>query len=177
MAGRKDKEKDSGQYITHEQVRELMEQQKVFYKELLQQQESNFNVCMYTFIETTSLRMDAIVKELQELKVSLQFTQKEVDDLKASSVSLSSNCKSNEDDIHKLADSMLVIDEKTDFLDAQTIRQNVINDGIPEAEKERGSDSEEKVLALFKDKLDLDPLTIRIQKVQRVGFAQQWCRF
>ncbi len=151
MAGRKDKEKDSGQYITHEQVHEFMEKQKAFYKELLQQQESNFKICMYTFMETTSLRIDTIVKELQELKVSLQFTQKEVDDLKGSSVCLSSNCKSNEDDIHKLAESMLVIDGKTDFLDAQTRCQNVIIDGIPEAEKEKGSDSEEKVLALFKD--------------------------
>ncbi len=103
MASRKDKEKDSGQYITHEQVCELMPQQKAFYKELLQQQESNFKVCMYKFMETTSVRMDTIVKELQELKVSLQFTQKEVDELKASSVSLSSNCKSNEDDIHTVA--------------------------------------------------------------------------
>lgn len=104
MAGLKDKEKHSGQYNTHEQVRELMEQQKAFYKTLLQQQESNFKVCMYTFMETTCIRMDAIVKELQELKVSLQFTQMEVDDLKAPSVSLSSNCKLNEDDIHKLAE-------------------------------------------------------------------------
>lgn len=62
--------------------------------------------------------MDAILKELQKLKVSLQFTQKEVDDLKVSSTSLSSNCKSNEDDIHKLAESMIVIDAKADFLDA-----------------------------------------------------------
>ncbi len=64
---------------------------------------------------------------------------------------------------------MLVIDGKMDFLDAQTRHQNVIIDGIPEAENEKGSDSEEKVLALFKDKLDLDPLTIGIHEVQRVG--------
>lgn len=119
MAGCKEKEKDNGQCISHELVCELMEQQKAFYKELLQQQESNYKVCMYTFMETTNSRMDAILKELQELKVSLQFTQKEVDDLKVSSTSLSSNCKSNEDDIHKLAESMIVIDAKADFLDAQ----------------------------------------------------------
>lgn len=112
MAGRNEKEKDNVQYISQEQVRELMDQQKAFYKELLQQQESSFKVCMCTFMDSTNTRMDAILKELQELKVCLQFTQKEVDDLKASSVSLSSNCK----DIHKLAESMIVIDAKASFL-------------------------------------------------------------
>lgn len=42
-------------------------------------------------------------------------------------------------------------------------------DGIPETVNERWSESEEKVLTLFKDKLDLDPHTIGIERVQRVG--------
>lgn len=44
MAGCNEKEKDNGQYISHELVCELMEQQKAFYKKLLQQQESNYKV-------------------------------------------------------------------------------------------------------------------------------------
>lgn len=85
-----------------------------------------------------------------------------------SSISLSSNCKSNEDDIQTLAESIIVIDVKADFLDAQTRCQNVIIDGIPKTEDERWSESE-KVLTFFKDELDLNPHTIWLERVQRVG--------
>lgn len=171
MAGRKKEEKGNGQYISQEQLCEQLDQQKTFDKELRQQQENNFKVCVRTLMDNTCTRMDAILKEVQELRISLQFTQKEVDDLKAASTSLSSNCKSNEMDIHKLAESMIAIDNKADILEGQSRSHNVMIDGIPESENERRSDSEEKVPTLFKEKLDLDPHTIGIDRAQRVGKA------
>ena len=117
---------------------------------MLEQQESNFKALM----DTTNSRMDAMMKELQELKVSLHFTQKEVNDLKTTNASLSQNHKTNETDIHRLAECMTAIDNKTDFLDGQSRRHNVIIDGIPETGKE-------KVLTLFKDQLELDHHIIR----------------
>lgn len=101
-------------------MREPLDQQKKLYKELLQQQESNVKVCVHTFMDTTNTRMDAILKELQELKISLHFTQKKVDDLKAASTNLSSNSKANEADTHKLAESMIAINNEADVLDGKS---------------------------------------------------------
>lgn len=167
----KDKDKDNAQYISQVQVRELLDQQKAFYKEMLEQQENNFKTCVCALMDTTNLRMDAMRKELQELKVSLHFTQKEVDDLKTTNASLLLNHKTNETDIHKLAECMTVMDTKTDFLDSQSRRHNVIIEGIPETEKEKVSELEEKVLIIFKDQLELDHRTIGIERIQRTGKA------
>lgn len=69
---------------------------------------------------------------------------------------------------HKLAESMIVIDAKIDFLDGQTRPHSVIIDDVPETENERWSESEEKVLIFFRDKLDLDHHTIVTESDQRV---------
>lgn len=45
----------------------------------------------------------------------------------------------------------------------------MVIDLIPEAKNERRSESEEKVLSLLKNKLNLDPHTIRIERVPHVG--------
>ena len=163
--GGKDKDMDNAQYILPAQLCELLDQQKAFYKEMLEQQESNFKACVRTSMDTTNSRMDDMMKELQELKVSLHFTQKEMDDLKTTNVSLSLNHTTNETDIHKLAERMTAIDNKTDFLDSQFRRHNVI------IEKEKVSELEEKVLTLFKDQLELDHHTIGIVRIQRTGKA------
>lgn len=169
MAGGKGRDKDNEQSVSMAQVLELLEQQRVFYKELLQQQESSFKACVNTIIDTANKRIDDLLKELIEVRASLQFTQKEMDDLKMVNKGFQSNIKGQETDINKLAVSMLILDSKADFLDNQARRTNIVIDGIPEAEKENGSDSEEKVLALIKDKLDLDPNGIGIDSVMRVG--------
>lgn len=169
MAGGKGRDKDNDQSVSMAQVHELLEQQKVFYKELLQQQESSFKACVNTIIDTANKRIDDLLKELMEVQVSLQFTQKEMDDLKTLNKGFQSNIKGQEADIDKLAVSMLILDSKADFLDNQARRTNVVIDGIPETEMENSSDSEEKVLTLIKDKLHLDPNGMGIDSVMRVG--------
>lgn len=84
--------------------------------------------------------------------------------MKAARTILSLNCKSNEADINKLAESMILIDAKADFLDSQARRHNVIIDGLPENENEWWSESE-KVQIFLRDKLDLDPHTIGIEQL------------
>lgn len=105
--------------ISHDQVCELMEQQKVFSREMLLQQGSNFKACASTMTESTNSRVDTILKDLQELKISLQCTQREVDDLKAFSKTMSSNFKSTQDDIHMLAESVTMTDSEIEALESQ----------------------------------------------------------
>lgn len=168
--GNKDKvEKDSDQSVSMAQVQELLEQQKVFYKELLQQQESNFKAFVCTILDTSSKRIGELLKDLQDLRTSLQFTQKEVDELKTTCKGTQSICKSQESDIERLAESMLILDAKSDSLDSQARRANLIMDGIPEAEKENNLVSEEKVLKIIEEKLNLDPKIIGVEQAMRAG--------
>lgn len=162
-------EKDNDQMVSMPHLQELLEQQKLFYKELLLQQESNFKMCVSAIMETCNKRIDGMLKDLQDLRTSLQFTQKELDDIKGGNKSIQANCKSQRADIDRLAESMLILDEKSEFLDRQTRRANIIIDGIPEAEKENNVVTEEKVLEIFKEKLNLDPKTITVEQAMRTG--------
>lgn len=99
------------------QVHEFLEQQQAFHKELLQQKESSFKACVNSFIDTANKRIDDLLQELMEVWESLQFTQKEMDDLKTFNKGFKSNIKEQEADIDKLAVSILILDTKADFLD------------------------------------------------------------
>ena len=63
----------------------LAKKEEVFEK-LLQMQQSTFQACLQSFVEATNKRFDDMVrnttKELAELRASVQYTQKEMDDIK-----------------------------------------------------------------------------------------------
>lgn len=159
----------SEDYISSSQVRELLEHERAHFKALLQQQELSYKNFTEIIMSTTSKRVDDLMKELQDLKTSLQYTQKEVDDLKAAQKELNNGCNSNADDIHKLAESMLVLDSKADSLETQCKQNNILIDGVPEISNEKWQDSEEKVKEIFQDKLELDYNKMIIEKVHRIG--------
>ena len=152
-----------------QQVREMFEQQKMHYKELMQQQETSYKNFTQIIMNTANQRVDELMKEIYELKSSLQFTQKEVDDLKLSCKKLSSDYGSNEKDTHKLAESLQMIDSKSDYLESQQRRNNIVVDGIPESPNEKWSDSEEKVRKMIQEKLHLDQSNICLERVHRTG--------
>ena len=56
------------------------------FEKLLQMQQSTFQACLQSFVEATNKRFDNLVrnnaKEIAELRASVQFTQKETDDMK-----------------------------------------------------------------------------------------------
>ena len=60
------------------QVRDI--QQKSFYMDLLQQQESTFKGCVQMLVVSFNKRLDNVSKEVCDLKSSLRYTQKDVDD-------------------------------------------------------------------------------------------------
>lgn len=128
-----------------QQVCELLEEQKTHYKEHLLQQENSYKNITQIIMNTANQRVDELMKEVHELKSSLHFTQKEMDKFKLSCKKLSSDCGSNENGIHKLAESLLTIDSKSEYPEGQLRRNNIVVDGIPESPNEKWSDSEEKV--------------------------------
>ena len=65
-----------GDYVTLATIRELF---KV--------QESTFKLLFESTIHSLTLRVDSVVKDVQEMKTSLQYTQNDVDELKPIHVS------------------------------------------------------------------------------------------
>lgn len=65
-----------------ETMREMMEQQRSLYVEMLNRQESNFISFTRMILESTTTWIDGIMKEVQEMKSSLHFSQAQIDDLR-----------------------------------------------------------------------------------------------
>lgn len=64
--------------VTMAMVTQLLEQQKELYKEMLNLQQENFKGFIQVMIDGTNKRLDGVIKDVQELKTSLEFTQNKV---------------------------------------------------------------------------------------------------
>lgn len=155
--------------VSMTQVRELLEQQKDFYKALLQQQETNFKSCVEIMVDSSNKKVGELMSLVIDLKASLEFTQKEFQDFKDSCKTWGNACKETKNDVESVTKTVIPLHEKLDYIEGQSRRNNVIIDGIKESEGEKWSDSEDKVRKLLKEKLKLDPLKIEIERAHRTG--------
>ena len=55
-------------YVSQSQVQQLIEQQKLFYKDLLDQQERNYQNFLKIMIEANNKRLDEITREVDYVK-------------------------------------------------------------------------------------------------------------
>lgn len=140
------------------QVRELLDQQKDFYRTLLEQQKKSVQI----IVDSSNMRTDDLSKQVYDLKVSLEMTQKEFDDFKISCKPWSKNCSETRTDLDTICKSMISISDKTEYLEGQSRRQNIVVNGIKESGNEKVSESEEKVRKLLSEKLQLDHFKIEL---------------
>lgn len=89
--------------------------------------------------------------------------------MKVNCTDCSTECKSNTDDIHKLAESLLVLDAKANYLDGQCKQNNIVVEGIPESPNEKWCEAEEKVKQIIQEKLQLGQNKITLEKAHRIG--------
>lgn len=122
---------------------------------LLQQQQDNFKGFIKIIIDFTNTRLDAITREVQEIKACIQFTQKEVDDIKTNNASQSVRGDSMQTDIMKICDSLLVVTDKIEYLERQSRKNNLVFDGITEEPGETWYDTERKVKDILVERLKL----------------------
>lgn len=183
MSPRKNKTKQNisnqdEDYVSMENVKELMEQQKLFYVEMLNRQESNFMSFTKMIMESTTTRIDGIMKEVHEVKSSLQFSQAQIDDLRVMEKKLGS-FESQLQSLQSLPTQCMTpqskdIISKIDYLENQSRRNNVIIDGlIQENAYESWSDTEQMVREFLKNKLKIDPKSIEIERAHRTGSVKQ----
>jgi len=126
---------------------------------LLEQQEKSFKSCVQIIVDSSNRRIDDLSKQVYDFKVSLEMTQKEFDDFKISCGSLSKNCSETRTDLDTICKSLISVSDKTEYLEGQTRRHNIVVDGIKESVKEKVSESEEKVRKLFSEKKNYNWIT------------------
>ena len=153
--------------VTACQVRELLDQQKAFYKDLLEQQERSFKNFLTITIETNNKRMDNFMNELSALRESLHYTQKDVDDLLGREKISDAKVKDLTGVATNISEGMLSLFGKLDYLDGQSRKHNIVIDGIPESITESWDDAASKVRNLLSNKLELKG--IEFERVQRMG--------
>lgn len=67
-------------------VYDLLDEQQHFYKDLIQQQERNYRAFLQMVMDSTSSRMDSLVREMQDLRNCLQRTKSDLADVKKQGV-------------------------------------------------------------------------------------------
>ena len=117
-------------------------------------------------MDSTNVRIDNLIKEVRDLKASLEFTQSQVEELRQL------DC---DDKFGKIQDDLENLSLKADDLENRSRRNNLCFDGIPEepeSQSESWRKSEKKVLKILNDKMEL-PGDIKIKRAHRVGTRRQ----
>ena len=141
-------------------------------EQLMAPQESAFKSMIESMIGATTKRVDSLVKEVADLKYSLQYSQKDVDSQKTV---LDKNVVAIQSVSNQIADIKTSLDKccnKTTDLENRSRRNNLRITGIPEKQHETWEESEAQVKSILKEKLGLasEP---RIERAHRVGRLTQ----
>ena len=131
------------------------------------------HVCVYLpscnylprLLTSANSRVDSLVREVQDLKTSLQFSQNEIDSLKVEIKDAKKS--SNVDDESAVA-------KKVDYLENQSRRNNIVIDGIEgDNSKETWAETEGKVRDLLTKNLKLEAKDIEIERAHRNGVMKK----
>ena len=107
-------------------------------KELLKQQGSTLKVFLIAYMDSVNTRIDNMMKDVQSVKSSLEFTQAQVEELITSDLRVKEVKVQIEDLGNKLYD-----------LKNQSRRNNLCFEGIPESPNETWQESESKIKQLI----------------------------
>jgi chromosome segregation ATPase len=137
-------------------------------KALMAQQESAFKSMIDSLIKSTTARVDGLVKEVAELKYSLQYSQKDIDSQQKDLDSKQMEINSISAEITNIKTSLNKFGDKTVDLENRSRRNNLRIVGIPEKPGETWEESEALVKSALKEKLGLrtEP---RIERAHRTG--------
>ena len=98
------------------------------------------------------------------MKNSLEFSQKDIDDLKPALLKL----QELDSAIEEIQDDLDHQEEQMEYLENQSRRNNVRVDGIPKEDNETWEETEAKVKQVLKDELNLASAP-DIERAHRVG--------
>lgn len=154
-------------------INQMMAQQKAHYVEILDRQTDTFNKFVRVILDSTNERLDSMNRNVQEIKDSIHYTQREVDDIKAKVSKLSVDHNTLENGMRTLCDGFVTLENKADYLENQSRRNNLIFEGIEESARESWADTEGKVRKIISEKLKLDAGAMHIERAHRSGKPDQ----
>ena len=132
--------------------------------EMMKMQERMLKTMFESVLSSVNTRIDEVVKSVAELKTSLQYSQRDIDDLMESTDELAMI----EDELEDIQYALNKHEDKMEYLENQSRRNNIRIDGISEVGNETWSDTEEKAKQILKEKLNLD-CEPEIERAHRVG--------
>ncbi|XP_031177144.1 uncharacterized protein LOC116065704 [Sander lucioperca] len=100
-------------------VYDLLDEQQHYYKELIQQQERNYRAFLQMLMDSSSSRMDSLVREMQDLRNCLQRTKAELAEVKKQGVQNSKRAEC-------LAEGLVMV---RGALDGLSVKSGVIGGG------------------------------------------------
>lgn len=148
----------------------LAKQAETFEK-LINLQADAYKQCLQCYIESANSRMDAFMRETTkdfcELRASLEYTQKEVADLKSVSLTVTSEGSQMQKRLDDVSQKIQGLTSTTDYLENQSRRNNLRIDGIPEIPKETWEQTEELIKDTLISKLHLSKETVDSIEMER----------
>ena len=169
---------DEESTVTTSMVTQLLEQQKEFFREMIQQQQDNFKCFVQIITDSVNKRMDDVIRDLQGVKTSLEFTQAVVDEMSKVHRLAAPKIEHLDNAIKKIEGDLATIPlldcmEKLDYIENQTRRNNILVDGIPDEKGENWNESERKVRAVLQRNMGLDIKNIEFERAHRIGMFKE----
>ncbi len=139
-------------------------------KLLLEVQQKAYKDAMEILVGDVTDRLRKLEKQNDQLRGSLEYTQKEVDTLKSDNEKLKEELCDLKKDVMKksgIAEKMNEIQDRLNYQEDYSRRNNIRLDGIEERPNESWEETQEKVQRLLRDKLKLGSATL--ERAHRVG--------
>ena len=122
-------------------------------KELLKQQDSSLKVFLSAYMDSVNTRIDILIKDVQSVQSSLEFTQAQVEEL------ITSDLRVQIEDLgNKLYD-----------LENRSRRNNLCFEEIPESPKKTWQESESKIKHLISSHMPEVGTDFVVERAHRVG--------
>ena len=142
-------------------------------KELLKVQESSMKAILQAYMESNNKRIDSLIRDVQDLKTSLEFTQDQFQDTLSSS---ETKAKEIKEKLSTLSSKLTGIEAKctdmanqVDDQENRSRRNNLCFEGIPEDATESWETTEQKLKNILSSNLQIDLNGTAIERAHRIG--------
>ncbi|KAK2189668.1 hypothetical protein NP493_100g05001 [Ridgeia piscesae] len=107
---------------------------------MLDVQQKAFQACLQSFVEANNKRVDEMVREhareVADLRMSLQYTQRDIDEMKMTIHSQSDRQSNTTRDVEQVTCAQREIEDGIDYVENHTNRNNLRIDGVAEVAAE-----------------------------------------
>jgi septal ring factor EnvC (AmiA/AmiB activator) len=137
-------------------------------KRLMAQQESAFKTVIESLIKSTTERVDGLVKQVVELKASLEYSQRDIEENQKSAKQNEQTIAAITAQLNDTKNLMNKCQEKNTYLENQSRRNNIRVYGVEEKPRETWEETEAALKSILIEKLQL-PSEPRIERAHRNG--------